>query len=251
VETYRDVGLGLLGDPTRRAIFELLARHPCSAGELAQRLPISRPAVSRHLRVLTDGGLVVPRAEHTRRVYRLNPDGVAALRAYWTASAARHPPPINRPLAQPHPSQRSTTARPGPGPVACRTSPVVAATPGAPTSAHRLVSRAGAFGNKAGAQRPPSSTTSTQPIRPTITSQTSQHYTEALPGGDVQVDAVQHELVAERLAQPDGPDGRLGSGGGHTQGETWMLDSPEGVAQVRRDSNIQLLSYSLVTPLAW
>jgi hypothetical protein len=59
----------------------------------------------------------------------------------WTASAARHPPPINRPLAQPHPSQRSTTARPGPGPVACRTSPVVAATPGAPTSSHRLVGR--------------------------------------------------------------------------------------------------------------
>ena len=82
METYRDVGLGLLGDPTRRAIFELLARHPCSAGELAQHLPISRPAVSRHLRVLNDGGLVVPRAEGTRRVYRLNPDGVAALRAY-------------------------------------------------------------------------------------------------------------------------------------------------------------------------
>jgi DNA-binding transcriptional ArsR family regulator len=82
VETYRDGGLGLLGDPTRRAIFELLARRPCSVGELAQQLPISRPAVSQHLRVLKDGGLVVSQAEGTRRVYRLNPDGVAALRAW-------------------------------------------------------------------------------------------------------------------------------------------------------------------------
>jgi DNA-binding transcriptional ArsR family regulator len=82
VGTYRDSGLGLLGDPSRRAIFELLARRPCSVGELAAQLPISRPAVSQHLRVLKDGGLVVSRAEGTRRVYRLNPDGVAALRAY-------------------------------------------------------------------------------------------------------------------------------------------------------------------------
>jgi DNA-binding transcriptional ArsR family regulator len=52
VETSRDAGLGLLGDPTRRTIFELLARHPCSAGALAQHLPINRPAVSQHLRVL-------------------------------------------------------------------------------------------------------------------------------------------------------------------------------------------------------
>jgi len=82
VDTYGVAGLGLLGDPTRRAIFELLARRPCSVGELAQQLPISRPAVSQHLRVLKDGGLVVSRAEGTRRVYRLNPDGVTALRAY-------------------------------------------------------------------------------------------------------------------------------------------------------------------------
>jgi DNA-binding transcriptional ArsR family regulator len=75
-------GLGLLGDPTRRAIFELLARHPSTVGELAQQLPITRSAVSQHLRVLKDGGLVVSRAEGTRRIYRLNPDGVTALRAY-------------------------------------------------------------------------------------------------------------------------------------------------------------------------
>ena len=75
-------GLGLLGDPTRRAIFELLARRPSTVGELAQQLPITRSAVSQHLRMLKDGGLVVSRAEGTRRIYRLNPDGVTALRAY-------------------------------------------------------------------------------------------------------------------------------------------------------------------------
>lgn len=80
--TYGDGGLGLLGDPTRRAIFELLARNPGSVGELASQLPVSRPAVSQHLRVLKDGGLVVSRAEGTRRVYQLNPAGVTALRAY-------------------------------------------------------------------------------------------------------------------------------------------------------------------------
>ena len=80
--TYLDAGLGLLGDPTRRAIFELLARRPSSVGELAQQLPVSRPAVSQHLRVLKDGGLVISQAEGTRRAYRLDPDGVAALRAW-------------------------------------------------------------------------------------------------------------------------------------------------------------------------
>jgi DNA-binding transcriptional ArsR family regulator len=82
VGAYGEAGLGLLGDPTRRAIFELLARRPSSVGELARQLPISRPAVSQHLRVLKDGGLVVSRPEGTRRVYQLNLDGVAALRTY-------------------------------------------------------------------------------------------------------------------------------------------------------------------------
>lgn len=80
--TYGDSSLGLLGDPSRRAIFELLARRPCSVGELAKQLPISRPAVSQHLRVLKEGGLVVSASEGTRHVYQLNPDGVGALRAY-------------------------------------------------------------------------------------------------------------------------------------------------------------------------
>src|SRR4029453_17587564 len=82
VDTYGGDSLGLLGDPTRRAIFELLARRPYSVGELAKQLPISRPAVSQHLRVLMDGGLLTCRPEGTRRVYQLNPDGVAALRVW-------------------------------------------------------------------------------------------------------------------------------------------------------------------------
>jgi DNA-binding transcriptional ArsR family regulator len=82
VNTNGVAGLGPLGDPTRRAIFELLARHPRTVGELAQQLPITRSAVSQHLRVLKDGGLVVSQAQGTRRIYRLNPDGVTALRAY-------------------------------------------------------------------------------------------------------------------------------------------------------------------------
>jgi DNA-binding transcriptional ArsR family regulator len=72
-----------LGDPTRRAIFELLARRPSSVGELAEQLPVTRQAVSQHLRALRAGGLVVAMPEGTRRIYRLNPDGVAALRAYF------------------------------------------------------------------------------------------------------------------------------------------------------------------------
>jgi DNA-binding transcriptional ArsR family regulator len=82
VDTNGVAGLGLLGDPTRRAIFELLAHRPSTVGELAQQLPITRSAVSQHLRVLKDGRLVVSQAQGTRRIYRLNPDGVTALRAY-------------------------------------------------------------------------------------------------------------------------------------------------------------------------
>ena len=82
MDTYGAARLGLLGDPTRRAIFELLARHPHSVGELAEHLPVTRPAVSQHLRVLRVGGLVLSRPQGTRRVYQLDPDGVSSLRAY-------------------------------------------------------------------------------------------------------------------------------------------------------------------------
>jgi DNA-binding transcriptional ArsR family regulator len=83
VGTFGEVDLSILGDPTRRAIFELLARRPCSVGELAEVLPVTRQAVSQHLGVLRNAGLVVVTPEGTRRIYRLNPDGVAAYQAYF------------------------------------------------------------------------------------------------------------------------------------------------------------------------
>ncbi|MBL7490256.1 winged helix-turn-helix transcriptional regulator [Frankia sp. AgB1.9] len=79
--TYQ-AAFAALADPTRRAVFERLADRPSSVGELAQELPVSRPAVSQHLRVLKDAGLVVDQAAGTRRIYRANPDGVAMLRDY-------------------------------------------------------------------------------------------------------------------------------------------------------------------------
>jgi DNA-binding transcriptional ArsR family regulator len=82
----------VLGDSTRRAIFERLAEGPCSVGDLAEQLPVTRPAVSQHLRVLKDAGLVFDRPDGTRRLYQLDPEGVGALRAYvdrfWTQSLA-------------------------------------------------------------------------------------------------------------------------------------------------------------------
>ena len=81
--TYVGDRVTALGDPTRRAVFELLADGPSAVGDLARRLPVSRPAVSQHLRVLRDAGLVTDRQVGTRRLYQLDPDGVAALRAYF------------------------------------------------------------------------------------------------------------------------------------------------------------------------
>jgi DNA-binding transcriptional ArsR family regulator len=76
------VGLAALGDPTRRAIFERLGDRPRAVGDLASELPVSRPAVSQHLKVLKDAGLVIDRSVGTRRIYQLDPDGIGALRAY-------------------------------------------------------------------------------------------------------------------------------------------------------------------------
>jgi DNA-binding transcriptional ArsR family regulator len=74
--------LDALGDATRREIVGLLAGRPSSVQELADRLPISRPAVSQHLRVLNDAALVAVTAQGARRVYRLDPAGAAAVRDY-------------------------------------------------------------------------------------------------------------------------------------------------------------------------
>jgi DNA-binding transcriptional ArsR family regulator len=76
-----DAQFEALGDSTRRAIFELVAANPSSVGELADSLPVSRPAVSQHLKVLKDAGLLSVRSEGTRNIYSANPDGLAILRA--------------------------------------------------------------------------------------------------------------------------------------------------------------------------
>lgn len=74
--------MAALSDATRREVFEILSSGPSSVADIARRLPVSRPAVSQHLRVLKDAGLVTLRTEGTRNVYQLDPDGVAALRKY-------------------------------------------------------------------------------------------------------------------------------------------------------------------------
>jgi DNA-binding transcriptional ArsR family regulator len=75
-------GITALADPTRREIFERIAERPRAVGELARELPVSRPAVSQHLKVLKASGLVLDRPEGTRRIYQIDPDGVDAMRAY-------------------------------------------------------------------------------------------------------------------------------------------------------------------------
>ena len=75
--------LDALGDPTRRSIFERLRRGARSVTDLAEELPVSRPAVSQHLRVLKDAGLVRERRDGTRRLYRIDPDGLAEVRDYF------------------------------------------------------------------------------------------------------------------------------------------------------------------------
>jgi DNA-binding transcriptional ArsR family regulator len=89
MDAYRgEDGWAALGDPTRRAIVASLAERERAVGELAAQLPVSRPAVSQALKVLKDAGLVTERAAGTRRIYRLNPTAVAALRdqleTFWT-----------------------------------------------------------------------------------------------------------------------------------------------------------------------
>jgi DNA-binding transcriptional ArsR family regulator len=106
VGTYRsDEAWTALGDPSRRAIVERLAEGPRAVGQLADELPISRPAVSQHLRVLKDAGLVAERADGTRRIYRLNPAGVAALRdqldTFWNRALAGYQDAVAPPETDP------------------------------------------------------------------------------------------------------------------------------------------------------
>jgi DNA-binding transcriptional ArsR family regulator len=83
VDAYLQSGLTALGDPTRLAIFEMLGDRPQAVNQLAAGLPVSRPAVSQHLRVLKDARLVRDRREGARRIYELNPEGLALLRDHF------------------------------------------------------------------------------------------------------------------------------------------------------------------------
>jgi DNA-binding transcriptional ArsR family regulator len=80
--TTLDRQFSALADPSRRRLFESLVRGPKAVGRLAEEVPISRPAVSQHLRVLEEAGLVTHQTIGTRNIYRTDPDGVAALRSY-------------------------------------------------------------------------------------------------------------------------------------------------------------------------
>jgi DNA-binding transcriptional ArsR family regulator len=93
-----------LGDPTRRAIFERLAERPRAVGELARVLPVSRPAVSQHLKVLKGARLVTDRPVGTRRIYRLDPHGVGALRAdlerFWEQALTTYKAIVEQPTKE-------------------------------------------------------------------------------------------------------------------------------------------------------
>ena len=115
--------LDALGDPTRRSILERLLDGPVAVGVLANRLPVSRPAVSQHLRVLKDAELVIETAAGTRRLYRINPAGLAAVRDYldrfWTTAlgnfAALAATEVQS-AAQSAGPQQTSNPEPGPGP---------------------------------------------------------------------------------------------------------------------------------------
>lgn len=83
MNTYQEAQLDALGDPTRRAILARLLEGPLAVGELASHFPVSRPAISQHLRVLKDANLVLDQPRGNRRLYALNPEGFDSLRDYF------------------------------------------------------------------------------------------------------------------------------------------------------------------------
>lgn len=101
MEAYAKTAWAALADPTRRTIFERLIEHPSPVGELASELPVSRPAVSQHLRVLKDAGLVVDKRAGKQRIYQVDPNGLAALRAeldrFWTRTLAAYKTVVEQP----------------------------------------------------------------------------------------------------------------------------------------------------------
>lgn len=105
MDTYLQAGLDALGDPTRMAIFQKLSGGPLAVNELARTFPVSRPAVSQHLKVLKDAGLVLDSRAGTRRLYQLNPEGVARLRAHfdqmWTKALSNFQTAAENPAPRP------------------------------------------------------------------------------------------------------------------------------------------------------
>ena len=105
MDTYLQAGLDALGDQTRMAIFRKLAAGPVAVHELASKLPVTRPAVSQHLKVLKAAGLVTDTREGTRRLYQLNPEGVARLRTHfdqmWTQAMSAFQAAAATPPQQP------------------------------------------------------------------------------------------------------------------------------------------------------
>jgi DNA-binding transcriptional ArsR family regulator len=101
VTTYQADPWTALGDPTRKAIFERIVDRPRAVVELAELLPVSRPAVSQHLRVLREAGLVTVQPVGTRRIYRVNPEGLAGLRAdlerFWGKTLAAYKAFVEQP----------------------------------------------------------------------------------------------------------------------------------------------------------
>jgi DNA-binding transcriptional ArsR family regulator len=93
-----------LGDPTRKAVFECLLERPRAVIEIANELPVSRPAVSQHLRVLKSAGLVMDHPAGTRRIYRVDPDGLTALRAdlerFWGQALAGFKTAVERQIEE-------------------------------------------------------------------------------------------------------------------------------------------------------
>jgi DNA-binding transcriptional ArsR family regulator len=101
VQAYATLPWTALGDPTRRAIFETLVERPQAVGEVAAQFPVSRPAVSQHLKVLKSAGLVGDRQAGKHRIYHVDPDGLAALRAeldrFWTKTLAAYKAVVENP----------------------------------------------------------------------------------------------------------------------------------------------------------
>jgi len=103
--TYQSAAFAALADPTRRQVFERLAAGPAPVGELARGLPVSRPAVSQHLKVLKEAGLVNDRPDGTRRVYQIDPQGLGALRAwldqFWAVALDAYAAEVERQTTPP------------------------------------------------------------------------------------------------------------------------------------------------------